>query len=794
MSTISKINEMIGAENRFVLAVFLVSGALLAYEILAIRFISILLFPVAAYLLISLALLGLGLGGIVLALRRSERYLSPNMAALGAMFFALTLLLVLVNMWFAERLPNPLLFILVTLAIPFAFGGWTIAVSLAIPGFSINRIYFADLLGAGASSLFVFFGLIAFDAPKILLFLSALGFLALVMFSQNTRLCIIGFILTLSLLLSVLLIEFPPGILPISPKELALVNRFVPDFTWEYQGWNPIARIDVLSIPGRCSEIPGEPACKLVTQDGGAPSILLEPIDRQAQTDFIRNTIFGMPYWIKNNPEVLVIGLGGAPDVQAALMAGAKHITGVEINRKMVEIVEERFASFVGKPYQDPRVTLVIGDGRNYVTKSGQKYDVIQLTGIDTSAATFGANPNLTENYLYTIQAFDEFYNHLTPDGVLSVSFPSVDGLGLKLVATTTEVLYNNGVRDPQEHLVISEITGYIHVFMKHSPFTPAEVETIQSHFNSYVTSFFFPLYHRLFGIPPASFIKSSQVLVIPHQKNTNIYTNFIEARREGRADAFLDSQTQQVKPATDDRPFFFVMDKWGYNAPNLLVLTLSIGILGLVAFVLMIIPLLIQNSRGLLLPGAPFLAGYFLFLGLGFMLVEVNQIQKLSLFLGHPSLAIVFTLCTLLVSSGLGSFASDHWRFSSSSKIRVATILVAVLIGFEALAVGPALSAMTQLSLAMRLTISLIIVAVPGFLMGVPFPTGLGIVKTYSSAFVAWAWVINGTGSIMATLLGVLLAILWGFKAVFILASGLYLCATISFYFYSLFLPSHPN
>ena len=785
---------MISNENRFVFAVFLISGALLAYEVLAIRLISILLFPVAAYLLISLALLGLGLGGVILALRRSENPLSPDMAALGAMFFALTLLVVLATIWFAERIPKPLPFILVALAVPFAFGGWTIAVSLAIPGISVNRIYFADLLGAGAGSLFVFFGLIVLSAPQILLLLSATGFVACVMFSQQTRFHYVGIASTVLIFLSVLLVEFPHGILPISPKELALVNRLVPGYTWEYQGWDPIARIDVLSIPGGCSELPGEPACKLVTQDGGAPSILLEPIERQERSDFIQNTIFGLPYWITNDPEVLVIGLGGAPDVQAALLAGAKHITGVEINHKMVEIVEERFASFTGKPYQDPRFTLVIGDGRNFVTKSEQRYDVIQLTGIDTSAASFGANPNLTENYLYTMQAFDEFYNHLRPDGVLSVSFPAVNGLGLKLVATATEILYKNGVKDPQSHLIISEITGYFHVFIKHSPFTLAEAASIQSRLNGHVTSFFFPLYHRLFGILPASFVNGSQVLAMPYQKNKNIYTDFFEASRKGRADAFLDSQTQQVKPATDDRPFFFVMDKWGHNAPNLLALTIIIVALGLVAFALMIIPLLIQNSRGLLLPGAPFLAGYFLFLGLGYMLVEVNQIQKLSLFLGHPSLAMVFTLCTLLISSGLGSFASGSWRLSALFKVRVTALLVAVLIGFEALITGPALSALTHLSLTMRLMISFVIVAVHGFLMGVPFPTGLGIVKTYSSAFVAWAWVINGTGSIMATLLGVLLAIMWGFKAVFSLASGLYLCATILFNIYGRLIPRQTN
>jgi len=782
---------MIRVSNRFILAVFLLSGALLAYEVLSIRLISVLFFPVAAYLVISLALLGYGIGGVALALRRSEQPLKPDLASRSAMIFALALAATLGILWNAQRLSSPILWILVALAVPFAFGGWAIALSLALPGASVNRVYFADLLGAGAGSLGVFLGLNAFSAPQILFFLSVAGWMASALFAQHLRSRILGTSLALISLLAGLFVRLPYGLVPISPKELAMVNHLGPEYTWEYQGWNPIARIDVISIPGGCSELPGTPACKLVTQDGGAPSILLEPIHEKAQADFIRDTIFGFPYWIKKNPEVLVIGLGGAPDIQAGLLAGARHITGVEINHQMVKTVGERFAAFTGNPYQDPRLNLVIGDGRNFVRRSTQRYDVIQLTGVDSSVASLGANPNLTENYLYTVEAFDEFYDHLTPDGILSISFPAVEGLGLKLVATASEVLGQNGVKDPQEHLVISEITGYVHVFIKHSPFTQAEVETIQSHFQRPLTSFFFPLYHRLFGTPSMSFISSSQILAMPGDNTRNVLTGFFESNRAGKADAFLGSQNQQVRPATDNRPFFFVMDKWGYNSPNLSALTVAIVALGLVAFVLMILPLLVQNRRGLILPYAPLLAGYFLFLGVGYLLIEVNQIQKLTLLLGHPSLAIVFTLCALLISSGLGSFASEYWRTSAQSKITIATLLVATIIGLEALLTGPTLNALTSLSLLLRLGISLFLVAIPGFLMGVPFPTGLSVVKKYAPAFVAWAWVINGTGSILATLLGVLLAMLWGFQMVFLSTGGLYLGAAIVFYLYNRSMPS---
>ena len=772
--------------NRFLLAVFLISGTLLAYEVLAIRLISVLFFPVAAYLVISLALLGLGVGGVLLALRRAERIISPDLAARGALAFSLSLPVTLAIIWYAQQLPSPVLTIIVALAMPFAFGGWAISVSLALPSASVNRVYFADLLGAGAGAVVVFFGLMVLSAPQILLLLATAGFLATAMFAIGSITRLVGFSCATLTLLAALFIKLPHGLVPISPKELAMANRLGSSYVWEYQGWSPIARIDVVHIKGGCNELPGAPECKLVTQDGGAPSILLTPALGEDGSKFIRDTIFGLPYWIKDAPEVLVIGLGGAPDVQAALLGGARSITGVEINPEMVAIVENTYAAFTGNPYQDPRFTLVVGDGRNYVRQSDRKFDVIQLTGVDSSVASLGASPNLTENYLYTVESFNEFYQHLTADGLLSVSFPAVEGLDLKLVATASNVLRQNGITEPQEHLVISKVTGYIHVLVKRSPFSRSEVNTIQAHFERPITSFYFPFYHRLFGAPSADFIAESQILAIPSVSTNNIYTDYFEALRTGQSEAFLDSQEQQVLPTTDNRPFFFVMDKWGQNAPNLSALLLTLSILGVAAFVLMVVPLLVQYRRGLRLPGAPILAVYFFCLGVGYILIEVNQIQKLTLLLGHPSLAIVFTLFTLLVASGLGSITSDYWKISADRKIHLTTLLIAALIGLEAFMSGTAITSLTSLNLYSRLYISFLLVAVPGFLMGVPFPTGLGVVKKQASAFVAWAWVINGTGSIMATLLGVLLAILWGFQAVFLIASGLYLCAALVFSLYS--------
>jgi spermidine synthase len=771
--------------KRFLFSVFLFSVALLAYEVLTIRLVSILFYPVAAYLIISLALLGLGVGGVTLAIRNPKRPITRSLASKGATIFAIANLLALFVVWFAYKIPQPIPVIVTALALPFVFGGWTMTVALALPGASVNRVYFADLLGASVGGAGVFFGLMIFSAPQIMAILSVIGLIASFFFAEKALPNFFGAFLFAIIVLSIIFARLPYGLVPISPKELALANRLGPSYIWEFQGWNPIARIDVISLPNGCAELPGMPACKLVTQDGGAPSVLLGLSGNQAGSNLFQASIFGLPYWIKSNPDVLVIGLGGGPDIQAALLAGARQVTGVEINKQMVSLVKELYRQFTGSPYEDARVKVVLGDGRNFVRQSGRKYDLIQLTGVDSSVASLGANPNLTENYLYTIEAFSELYDHLAPDGLLSVSFPAVEGLGLKLVATATKVLHQHGVTNPEQHLVVSHITGFVHVLIKRSPFTLAEVDILSSHFNRPVTSFYFPLYNHLFGTPARNLIADSQIMALPGKDFQNIYTDFFEADHFGRAEAFLESQTQFTFPSTDDRPFFFVMDKWGYKAPILQTLVIVIAMLGLTAIILMIIPLLVQNLRGLILPGAPLLAGYFLALGVGYILIEVNQIQKLSLLLGHPSLAIVFTLSTLLVSSGLGSISSGIWNRPASVKAGLTTVLISVIIGVEAAIKGPVLDNLTSLPLAGRLIVGFILVAVPGFLMGIPFPTGLSLVKQRSSAFVAWAWVINSTGSVLATLLGVLFAVLWGFQLVFILASALYLSAAAAFYLY---------
>ena len=764
--------------TRVMPAVFLISAMLLGFETLTIRLVSVLVYPVAAYLVISLALLGLGVGGGVVAMRRPDRDSDETPAAIAAFGSALAFVLSMAWVWLVGRAGWAAPLLPLFLALPFGFGGYALSSCLALPGLPVSRVYFADLVGAGLAAAAVLLGFSWLTALQMGLALAALGLAAGVLLSPRPAMRVGAVLGAIILGAAAAMLKAPDGIVPISPKELALILRTQPQAVWEHQSWGSIARVDVVSVPGGCTELGSGVECKLVTQDGGAPTVLIGARSREA----LAGTIFGLPYWLRDEPRVLIIGLGGAPDVLAAEEAGAIEITGVEVNDRMVELVDDVYADFTGHPYDDSRVSIVVGDGRNFLRESPQTYDVIQLTGVDTSVASLGAAPNLAENYLYTSEAFGEYYDRLSPRGLLSVSFPNVDGLGLRLLATVWEALNGRGVDDIRDRVAVSEISGFVHVLVARMPLSGSDVAALQSHLQAGATSLYFPLYHRLFGTPTAEFIRETRLLSAPGLSPTGAYAEFFTAMEDDRLDEFLASRPQTVTPSTDDKPFFFVLDRWGERAPNLEAIALTVAILALAAVALMISPLLLQHRRGLKLEGSAKLGIYFVALGLGYMLVEVALIQRFTLLLGHPSYAVVVVLGSLLVASGLGSLLSGRWSMRWWPKVRLACLVVVILIVAEAAAFRWGVLMAPAIPRTGRFLLAIVLAGLPGFWMGIPFPTGLEAVKRLAPAFVAWGWALNGVASVTASLLAVLIAISSGLTSVSLLAGALYLGAAVAF------------
>jgi predicted membrane-bound spermidine synthase len=196
----------------------------------------------------------------------------------------------------------------------------------------------------------------------------------------------------------------------------------------------------------------------------------------------------------------------------------------VEVNPAMVDLLQAPFAEFVGDPLSNPAVNVTEGDGRFFVARSDDVYDVIQLTGVDTAVASAAGSPNLAENYLYTQEAFRLYFDHLSPDGLLAVSFPNVEGMGLRLVNLVALTLAQAGIERPEDHIVVSEITGYVHILMKRTPFTEKELRVLEDGFRQRVSSVYFPLYHRLFGDPPQAFVQQSAIIASPRTEWPGVY------------------------------------------------------------------------------------------------------------------------------------------------------------------------------------------------------------------------------------------------------------------------------
>lgn len=772
-------------ETRIALGIMLLSGSILALEILFVRFVSILLYPVATYLVISLALLGLGASGGALSLRDARKF-TPQSAGYAAIGFSIATLFSLIAIWFAGTSARVAILLPVALAAPMFFAGLAVSTAFSLPRIKIPVLYFADLIGAGAAAGLVLLSLNYLSAIQVTLLVAAIGLMSALLFLKPRR-WLLGLPLLLGILgLSAFSPNLPHGVSPIAPKELRLMLGLGDGVSWEYQGWSPLARVDVLSLAGDALIEVEDIPYKLVTHDGGAPSLLLRLDGERAEKAIVENSVFGVPYWVKEKPEVMVIGLGGGPDVITALAADAESVLGAEVNPEMIAIVRDQFADFTGDPYSDPKVEIALVDGRHLLASTERRFDIIQLTGVDTTIASLGGNPNLAENYLYTREAFIGYLRHLSHGGVLSVSFPRVEGLGLRLLALASEALEAHGIQSAGDHVIVSEMTGYVHVLIKKQPFTPQEVSIIRSHFDNEPTSVYFPLYHRLFGRPDEEFIAGSRILFAPGIEAENVYVKFLQARQAGNGDRYLADFPYTVEPPKDDWPFFFVLDKWGHQTNNYDILLLTLWILLIVSFALMLLPPFLLRRRGLRLKNGWALAAYFSLLGLGFIFVEVTLIQKLTLIVGHPSYALTVTLSSLLVSSGLGSYLSSKIAWPVTRKASLAAIGVAILILITHLILNQFRGEMLSFPLFVRILTAGMAVGLPGILMGVPFPSGLTLVKDVEPNFVPWAWGLNSTFTVMGTILGLLLAMSFGFVLVLGIAAAIYIGATISIQLFS--------
>ena len=780
------------------LAVALVSLASLLLELALTRLFSVVLFYHFAFFAISVALLGLGSGGVFAHIRREwlEHF---EMRALGARLCLLNSIFILASVEVVLHTPvsleitgqnfSKLTIIYLAAAVPFFLTGLLFSVLFARSSGQIPQLYGADLAGGASACLLVVPLLNLIGAPNALLLASAFMAVAAALWADNANLRRAGYVLaTIFVLLGAA--NFSGGLI-----DVIYAKGAYRDPKWvEYARWNAISRIEVnTQLGGRYVVIDADATTAIMNVDpahwdvDGAPTPTHTGLPPKPGFNWKKSLMSAAPSVanvLRPHGDFAIIGPGGGVDVMRAVANGSPSVTGIEINPTIANnIMCGRYADYTFHLYEMPQIHIHVQDGRSYIRSSHDQYDVVQMTLVDTWASTAAGAFALSENNLYTVEAFREYLDHLKPEGMIAITrweFKQPRE-ALRVVSQAIEALHGIGVADPRQHFVIIADGGLdedgrpVLVLAKKSPFNSAEYAAVAEHVRANPNLAWLnpsPEYAGIQPLPPAALA----------------FRSLIESNDPTR---FAQGYAYNVSPVSDSAPFFFFTLKTRHVIQNILAgtgrgmdwrINLGVVVLGMVLIIsivavlaFLILPLALHRHRESDTHKTGIVALlYFITVGFGFILVEISLIQRFVLFLGHPTYALTVVVFLLLLSSGGGSVAARRW-ISDSTRILPLLGLIAGLILLNVLMLPWLLSAAVGLPFLVKLLLSGLVLAPLGFLMGMPFPSGLRLVKT-----VEWAWALNAAASVLGSVMAMIIAIHYGLTVTLVCAAVAYLLAAL--------------
>jgi spermidine synthase len=725
-------------------------------EILITRVYSVIIWYGYAFIVISVAMLGLSFGGIFSHFFIKNPKTLLRSITLATLAFAASIPLALYAV-LQFPLNNYVLYAYYAFSVvPFFFCGICVSAIFQNQKKAAYGLYFADMIGASVGCFLVEPLLGPLGAVEIIVLLSVIVSAAGLLFSlasQKRKLVALSLVfLSFS---SVLFVgNQQTGIIDIVPnvvKSLFRVLQSDPGFKDVATDWNSISRVDV--VQGYHGAIIAN-----VFIDADAGTAIYDWNGSVNSLDFMRSYIFYTPYNVIQNPRnTLIIGSGGGGDILAALEGGSASVTAVEVNPLVILAVKNITNVYSWDDGQPPfdDIHEVVADGRSFISRTNDKFDVIVLTLVDSWAALASGGYALAENYLYTEEAFQQYYSHLTDGGTLSMTRWITEVP--KLAATATEVLESEGV-PPSEvgrHIAVttwnSSGSEAVLFMMKKTAFTPEEAQTLQN------STLAMGEDHGLLYLP----------YVFEQGQCAGLFNGTVSLQQ------FTSRSPTQAKPATDDSPFFFSFEKGVPLSIQTLIVFAVIATLVVAA-----VPLLRKRSAQKTLTALPFIS-YFAALGLGYMLVEITLVQKFILFLGNPTLTLSVILFTLLAATGLGSFAGNFIKIDLKKKAFLACGCVIALIAAYIFLINPVLNLMLPQEQLTRVLVTIFLLFPLGFTMGLPFPSGVSFLSLgESKVSVQWMWAINGImsvlGSVLATVIGLTLGLSFGL----IVAVGCYALA----------------
>jgi spermidine synthase len=803
------------------ISICLVSAGALAYEVLLIRLFSIVQWHHFAYMAISIALLGYGASGSFLALYQDRlRQRFSSVFALSAALFGVS---ALASFTIAERLPFNALAVIwdpqqllylpayyLLFALPFFCAATCVGLAFAVFPDQIGRVYRYDMLGAGIGALGVVAVLFWLFPPGALKLVGMLGLVAAALVGARGpgagkwwrgATYLVGATLVAA--------AIPASWTSLRFSEYKELEQalLIPGTEILDETSSPLGLLTVirnLSVPLRYAQgislnSTVEPPPQLgIFTDGGGLSPIIAFDGRLEPVAYLDATSAALPYHLLERPHVLIIGAGGGSDALLALYHQAPRIDLVELDPQMVALVRDRFADFAGHLYDRPEVRVHVAEGRDFVAASAERYDIIHLPLLDSFAAAGAGTVSLSESYIYTVEAFEDYLRHLRPGGFIAITrwlkLPPRDSL--KLFATALAALDRMGVATPENRLAMIRSWSTTTLLIKNGTLNGAEIAKIRAFADE--RSFDLAYY------PGMSREEANRYNLLDQPY---LFDGASALLGPDRA-SFLARYKFDVSPATDDRPYFFDFFKWK-ALPELLdrralggATLLDWGYLILIstlaqAFVLSLLlilaPLRLYHAHPARSADRGRVAAYFLTIGFAFFFVEIASIQRFILFLGHPIYATAVVLCGFLIFAGLGSgFSPQLANWVAERRFRVFRYRVGALdlsiggIVAMALLYLAALPSLFQLLVALpdalKVVVSLVLIAPLAFCMGMPFPLALSRVAASTPSLVPWAWGVNGCASVLSAILATLLAMTIGFTWVVLIATALYIVAAMTF------------
>ncbi len=768
------------------IGLFTVTLATLMYEIVLTRIFSVTMWYHFAFGAISLALFGMTFGALLVHLnpgRFSDESVMQRMW-IFSLLFALSIvgcfgvqLLIPVDPSVTFTGILSVVATCIVVSIPFVFSGVVVCLALTRFPARVNRLYAADLVGAALGCVLFVFLVGRIDAPSVVIATGGIAALGALSFAVDLGRSGVK-ILTVICTVVIAAMAIGNAVLHESGEDPIRIRYLKgrDDQRHTYEKWNAFSRV---TVDGDTND-PNTKQLGMVIDSTAGTSIYRYDGDTTKVASLSKD-ITNLAHYARKNADVLVIGVGGGRDILSALVFKQHSVKGVEINGDILQITNGVFGDFSGHLDRDPRVSFVNDEARAYLARTSGSYDIIQISLIDTWAATSSGAFALSENSLYTTRAWEIFLDRLKPGGILSVSRWFSRGNDAppyeiyRTLSLAVHALKERGVRDPRRHIAIYEGTPGLYGVTQGTLLVSPD------------------------PLPAATFAKLATIakplhfrpVLTPTSARDRVFADL--AGRDGPGKG-IRGVNADISPPTDDRPFFFQMvnrsslgrltsasagqDQLFQPVLVLAVLAITVLVLALLCIVL---PLLRTTRRNEHRGMSPFYL-YFAAIGTAFLMIEVSQLQRLSVYLGHPTFGLTVVLFSVLLFSGIGSMATE--RFANVERPGRYVALLGVLLGVIVVfgLASPGLLRSTESATTpLRIVIAVGLLAPLSFMMGMPFALGMRMAATRPGATTSFMWGINGATSVCGSVFGLVTALFFGIAAAFWVGALIYLVALLA-------------